>query len=91
MLVSSQLANCEVLSEQACFMPRTEDERFLIGPLPGAPGAFIGSGHNYWGILAGPATGQALAELILDGRCSSFDLSPFDPRRFFATKSKRTS
>lgn len=87
-LICSRLQDCEVLSESACFMPKTEDDLFLIGQLPGAPGVFIGSGHNYWGILAGPASGRALAELILDGQCSFTDISPFDPRRFFATKPK---
>jgi glycine/D-amino acid oxidase-like deaminating enzyme len=34
-----------------------------------------------WGILNAPATGEAMAELIVDGRARNIDLSPFDPRR----------
>ena len=28
---------------------------------------FVAAGHSCWGILQGPATGEALAELILTG------------------------
>lgn len=46
--------------------------------------AVIATGHTCWGILNAPATGAALAELIVDGHSSSVDLSPFDPARFVA-------
>lgn len=39
---------------------------------------------SVWGILNAPATGEALAELIVDGRARSTDLSPFDPPRLNA-------
>jgi glycine/D-amino acid oxidase-like deaminating enzyme len=39
----------------------------------------VASGHNVWGILNAPATGEALAELIADGVARSTDLTPFDP------------
>ena len=29
----------------------------------------------------GPATGEALAQLILDGRVDTVDITPFDPAR----------
>ncbi len=38
-------------------------------------------GHNVWGILNAPATGEALAELVADGTARSVDLAPFDPAR----------
>jgi glycine/D-amino acid oxidase-like deaminating enzyme len=34
-----------------------------------------------WGILNAPATGEAMAELLLDGAAHSVDLSPFAPGR----------
>jgi hypothetical protein len=37
--------------------------------------------RSYRGILNGPATGLALAELIADGAASSVNLAPFDPAR----------
>ena len=45
------------------------------------PGAYVATGHSVWGILNAPATGEAMADLILDGRSGALDLSPFDPAR----------
>ena len=53
----------------------------LIGTVPGSEGAYVATGHNVWGILNAPATGEALAELIVDGVATSTDLTPFDPTR----------
>lgn len=50
--------------------------------LPGVDGVYVASGHSCWGILNGPATGEAMAQLILEGKASSVDLSAFDPARF---------
>ena len=33
-------------------------------------------------MLNGPATGEAMAELIVDGGASTVDIAPFDPARF---------
>ena len=51
----------------------------LIGPVPGVAGALVATGHSIWGILNAPATGEALAELIVDGRANTVDLSAFAP------------
>jgi len=53
----------------------------LIGNVPRSEGAYVATGHNVWGILNAPATGEALAELIVDGVATSTDLTPFDPIR----------
>jgi glycine/D-amino acid oxidase-like deaminating enzyme len=79
--VSPILASSRVLSSQACFRPVTQDGLPLIGAIPGAPGAFVATGHSVWGILNAPATGEAVAELMLDGATRAVDLSPFDPAR----------
>jgi len=79
--VSPVLASSRVLASQACFRPVTPDGLPLIGAIPGAHGAYIATGHGVWGILNGPATGEAVAELILDGITLRVDLSPFDPAR----------
>ena len=42
--------------------------------------AYIATGHSVWGILNAPATGEAVADLIADGK-SRIDLAPFDPAR----------
>lgn len=54
----------------------------IIGKIPQVEGAYICTGHYCWGILNAPASGAALAELILDGKSSVVDLAPFDPARF---------
>ena len=45
----------------------------------------MATGHGVWGILNAPATGEAVAELILDGAAGTIDLSPFDPARLAAS------
>jgi glycine/D-amino acid oxidase-like deaminating enzyme len=70
-----------IVAEQACFRPVTQDGLPLIGKVPRSEGAYVASGHNVWGILNAPATGEALAELIADGAARSTDLTPFDPIR----------
>jgi glycine/D-amino acid oxidase-like deaminating enzyme len=82
--ISPILASSRVLSSQACFRPVTQDGLPLIGAIPGAPGAFVATGHSVWGILNGPATGEAMAELILDGATRAVDLSSFNPARLAA-------
>jgi len=71
----------KIIARQACFRPVTQDGLPLIGKVVGAKGAYVASGHNVWGILNAPATGEALAELIADGVAVSTDLTPFDPVR----------
>ncbi|GAQ87114.1 hypothetical protein KFL_003320070 [Klebsormidium nitens] len=88
--VSSELADAEVTAEQACFLPMSEDGVPLIGQVPGVEGLYVATGHSCWGILNAPATGAALAELMVDGKSSLVDLRPFDPRRF-AVRSKAFS
>jgi glycine/D-amino acid oxidase-like deaminating enzyme len=89
--ISPILASSRVLSSQACFRPVTQDGLPLVGAIPGAPGAFIATGHSVWGILNAPATGEAVAELILDGGTQAVDLSPFDPARLEAVDPGRAT
>jgi len=70
-----------IVARQSCFRPVTQDGLPLIGPVPGSAGAYIATGHSVWGILNAPATGEALAELIAEGRARTTDLTPFDPAR----------
>jgi len=70
-----------IIAPQACFRPVTQDGLPLIGKVPGSEGAYIATGHNVWGILNAPATGEAMAELIAEGSVETTDLTPFDPGR----------
>jgi glycine/D-amino acid oxidase-like deaminating enzyme len=85
------LASSRVLSSQACFRPVTQDRLPLIGAIPGAPGAYVATGHGVWGILNAPATGEAVAELILDGATRTIDISSFDPARLEAVDPGRVT
>ena len=89
--VSPILARAPVLASQACFRPVTADGLPLIGAVPGGKGAYVATGHSVWGILNAPATGEAMAELILDGAARSTDLSPFDPARLPALDPDRVT
>eukprot|EP00884_Botryococcus_braunii_P008046 jgi/Botrbrau1/17242/Bobra.0015s0004.2 len=80
--VSSRLEAAEVLQAQACFLPLSEDSLPLMGPVPGVEGLYLATGHSCWGILNGPATGEAMAELILDGAAKTVNISRLDPARF---------
>jgi glycine/D-amino acid oxidase-like deaminating enzyme len=79
--MSPALANAKVLARQACHRPVTRDGLPLIGEVAGVEGAYVATGHSVWGILNAPATGEAMAELILDGAARTVDLAPFDPAR----------
>ena len=70
-----------IIARQACFRPVTQDGLPLIGKISRLDRAYVATGHNVWGILNAPATGEALAELIADGVAHSTDLTPFDPIR----------
>jgi glycine/D-amino acid oxidase-like deaminating enzyme len=89
--MSPVLAKAPVLASQACFRPVTADGLPLIGAVPGIKGAYMATGHSVWGILNAPATGEAMAELMLDGAARSTDLSPFDPARLAALDPDRVS
>jgi len=56
----------------------------MIGAVPGVAGAYVATGHSVWGMLNAPATGEAMAGLILDGASRQVDLAPFAPARLRA-------
>ncbi|KAJ6737339.1 SARCOSINE DEHYDROGENASE-RELATED [Salix viminalis] len=88
--VSSHLGEGEarLKAEQACFLPCTDDSVPVIGEIPGVKGCYVATGHNCWGILNGPATGAAMAELIVDGQATVVDLARFSPARFVGRRRK---
>jgi glycine/D-amino acid oxidase-like deaminating enzyme len=70
------LASAPIIARQACFRPVMRDGLPLIGPVPGAEGAFVATGHSVWGMLNAPATGELIAALVL-GRTPELDPTPF--------------
>ena len=69
------------MTTQACFRPVTQDGLPLLGPVLGVANAFVATGHSVWGILNAPASGEAMAELIVAGATEHVDLRRFDPAR----------
>jgi glycine/D-amino acid oxidase-like deaminating enzyme len=75
------LADARIVAAQACYRPLTSDGLPLIGPVPGVPGVYVATGHSVWGMLNAPATGEAMAELIVDGVSRTVAIDAFDPAR----------
>eukprot|EP00536_Pseudo-nitzschia_multiseries_P002858 jgi/Psemu1/184467/e_gw1.39.107.1 len=69
---------------QACYLPSTVDGVPMMGKVPGAehPGTYVCAGHTCWGILMGPASGEAMAHEMVTGRSPHVDLRLFSPQRF---------
>jgi len=87
--MSSTMSRRQPDVAQACMRPCTSDGLPIMGRIPGSQNAFISTGHNCWGILWGPISGLAMAELILEGRCTFLrNISAFSPERFSWTKKK---
>jgi D-amino-acid dehydrogenase len=64
----------------AGFRPATPDSLPLLGPVPGAPGVIVATGHGMLGVTLAPATGIAVAALARGERPAW--LAPLDPARF---------
>jgi sarcosine oxidase subunit beta len=58
------------------------DSRPLLGELPQARGLFVAAGFSGMGFKLSPAVGLVMSELILDGRATTVDITPFRPTRF---------
>lgn len=75
------LGEAELLRSWAGLRPGTPDRHPIIGPLPGAAGVVVATGHFRTGLILAPVTAQIVCDLITKGS-SAFDLSRFDPSRF---------
>ena len=60
------------------------DARPLLGQTPGVEGLYIACGFSGMGYKISPVVGLTMAELIVDGRGKTVDISIFDPGRFAA-------
>lgn len=73
-----------------CLYTKTPDEDFVIGPHPHVSGWTVAGGFSGHGFKFGPALGEMLAELALDGS-SRWWSSRFAPDRFAADRSARAT
>jgi sarcosine oxidase subunit beta len=60
----------------------TPDQNALLGEHPTLPGFVVAAGFSGHGLMMAPATGLAVAELIADGRCTTFDIGVLAIDRF---------
>ena len=67
----------------------TSDGLPIIGKLPGHTSIYVATGHNMLGVTLAPATGKAVAQLMLRGG-AGFDLMPFSPNKSTRYRSRRT-
>ncbi len=55
------------LSEWVGLRPMASDGLPIVGPLPGAEGVCVATGHGMLGVTLGPVTGSIVADWVLDG------------------------
>ena len=60
----------------------TPDANPILGAVPGLDGFIMAAGFSGHGFMHAPATGQLLAELIVDGAAHTVDIGPFALGRF---------
>jgi sarcosine oxidase subunit beta len=63
---------------------QTPDANPILGSVPELEGFIIAAGFSGHGFMHSPATGQLIAELIVDGVAHAIDISPFALERFRA-------
>jgi sarcosine oxidase, subunit beta len=76
------LANAGRAAHWAGLYEITPDAHPIIGAVPGLDGYYLVTGFSGHGFMHGPAAGLLLAEIILDGRAHSLDISALDYGRF---------
>jgi sarcosine oxidase subunit beta len=77
-----KLENAEVMRGVTGVYDMTPDSRALLGAVPGNNGLYICAGFSGMGFKISPAIGVVMSELLLDGRSSTVDITPFRPTRF---------
>lgn len=68
-----------------CRYDLVADDEFILGPVPGADGAFTGVGWRGTGYKFAPWVGRVLAQLALQ-HGTVYDIRRFSPARFAATE-----
>jgi sarcosine oxidase subunit beta len=75
------MAECAYADGHAGIYDVSPDARPIIGPIAELPGLFVAAGFSGTGFKTSPAVGAAMAEMIIDGKSKTVDLSPFSFER----------
>lgn len=70
-----------LIRSETCLYTSTPDRHFIVGPLARDPRVVVAGACSGHGFKFGPALGEVIADLALEGR-SDVDLSLFAPGRF---------
>lgn len=76
------LAKAGRLAHWAGLYEVTPDHHPIYGAVPEVNGYFVVAGFSGHGFMHGPISGLLMAEIILDGRATTLDVSTLDYRRF---------
>ncbi len=76
------MADAGIVRTVAGTYTMTPDYRGLMGPISGVDGLYCCTGFSGMGFKIAPAVGLVMAELILDGKAKTVDISDFYPERF---------
>ena len=61
--------------------PSIPDSLPIVGRAPRSDRVYLAYGHGHFGLMAAPATGQVISDLVA-GRAPRIDIAPFRPDRF---------
>ena len=77
-----KLESAEVMRGVTGVYDVTPDSRPLLGQVPGVEALYLCAGFSGMGFKISPAIGLVMSELILDGKATTVDITPFRPERF---------
>jgi D-amino-acid dehydrogenase len=75
------LADARIREVRVGLRPWSLDDLPILGAVPGTTNVFVATGHGANGLLCGPISGAAVADLVL-GKDPRIDLTPFAATRF---------
>lgn len=76
------MAKATLLHGHACLYDMTPDAHPILGSVDGLDGLYLMLGFSGAGFKKGPTIGRCMAELIVHGRSTTVDLTPFRLSRF---------
>lgn len=77
-----KLADTSIANAWSGIVTFTPDQLPVVGPVREAKGYVLANGMSGYGVMISPAVGLAVAELIVDGRSKTIDISGLGYERF---------